>query len=79
MAWGIMVLIGLPAAFVYEWRRDKIRPVPIVVRDWYGQVWLAFGISLLVGMFPGSKFPGYAADEMAMLGRILLGMLGLGG
>jgi spore maturation protein SpmA len=44
-----------------------------------GMVWQLVVRPLLIGMFPGHNFPGYAADEMALLGRVLLGMLGLGG
>lgn len=44
-----------------------------------GMVWQLVVRPLLVGMFPGHTFPGYTAEEMALLGRVLLGMLGLGG
>ena len=59
-----------------------------LLKSWRGFVGWACGMAivwqfvvrpLLVGMFPGSNFPGYSADEMALLGRVLLGMLGLGG
>jgi hypothetical protein len=59
-----------------------------LLKSWRGFVGWACGMAivwqfvvrpLLVGMFPGHNFPGYAAAEMTMLGRILLGMLGLGG
>lgn len=53
-------------------------------RGWVGwcmgtaMVWQLVVRPLLIGLFPGSNFPGYSADEMALLGRVLLGMLGLG-
>ena len=43
-----------------------------------GMVWQLVVRPLLVGMFPGHTFPGYSSEEMALLGRVLLGMLGLG-
>ncbi len=48
MVWLGMVVIGVPAAMIYEWRRGKQEKVDNVVREWYGKVWLAFGISLLL-------------------------------
>lgn len=57
-----------------------------LLKSWRGFVGWACGMAivwqfalrpLLMGIFPGRNFPGYAADEMTMLGRILLGMLGL--
>jgi len=59
-----------------------------LLKSWRGFVGWACGCSivwqfamrpLLIGLFPGHNFPGYSAEEMTMLGRILLGMLGLGG
>ncbi|MEZ4918689.1 MAG: hypothetical protein R2792_06235 [Saprospiraceae bacterium] len=46
--WGIMPLIGAPTSIVYEWRRNKLRGPRNIIRDWYGQVWMAFGISLAI-------------------------------
>ncbi|TNE55548.1 MAG: hypothetical protein EP344_13165 [Bacteroidetes bacterium] len=49
LAWMGMAAIGGPAALVYEWRREKKHAVPAnMVRDWYGRVWLAFGVSLFL-------------------------------
>ena len=45
----------------------------------FAVIWQFVVRPLLIGVFPGHNFPGYSAEEMAMLGRILLGMLGLGG
>ena len=49
MAWIIMTVIGVPAAIIYEWRRGKKQPKAAnAIRDWYGRVWMAFGISLFL-------------------------------
>lgn len=50
LAWAALPLLGVPAAILYEWRRKKTAQEQNIVRRWYGQVWMAFGISLLVGM-----------------------------
>lgn len=44
----------------------------------FSVVWQFVVRPLLIGLFPGRNFPGYSTEEMTMLGRILLGMLGLG-
>ncbi|MBK8555417.1 MAG: hypothetical protein IPL65_06410 [Lewinellaceae bacterium] len=47
--WLVMIAIGVPVAIAYEWRRSRNRlPERNVVHNWYGRVWLAFGISLFV-------------------------------
>lgn len=51
LVWLGMVVIGVPAAFVYEWRRERKQAAPNLVRNWYGRVWLAFGISMFVAIF----------------------------
>lgn len=48
MAWMIMVVVGLPVAFIYEWRRGKREKTENLVRDWYGLVWLGFAISMII-------------------------------
>lgn len=50
MAWMLMVVVGLPAALIYEWRRGKREKVDNLVRDWYGLIWLGFGISLIISI-----------------------------
>ncbi len=50
LAWAALPLLGVPAVFLYEWRRKKMPYEQNIIRKWYGQVWMAFGISLLVGM-----------------------------
>ncbi len=48
VAWMIMPVIGVPAALIYEWRRGKRDTQPNILRDWYGYIWLGFGISLII-------------------------------
>jgi len=48
MAWMIMVVVGIPVAFIYEWRRGKREKTENLVRDWYGLVWLGFAISMII-------------------------------
>ena len=49
MAWISMTVIGVPAAIIYEWRRDRKYPTSSnTVREWYGKVWMAFGVSLFI-------------------------------
>ncbi len=49
-AWMIMVVVGMPVAFIYEWRRGKREQVENLVHNWYGLIWLGFGISMLIAM-----------------------------
>jgi len=51
LIWLCMVVVGVPAAFIYEWRRERQEKTENVVRDWYGKVWQAFGISLILIIF----------------------------
>ncbi|MCC6463384.1 MAG: hypothetical protein IT260_23135 [Saprospiraceae bacterium] len=49
MAWLLMVVVGMPVSVIYEWRRDKREPgARNIIQDWYGRVWLAFGVSLFL-------------------------------
>lgn len=51
LVWLALLVIGVPTAFIYEWRRDKKEQAQRnIVRDWYGRVWLAFGISMFIGI-----------------------------
>jgi hypothetical protein len=50
LAWMVMLVIGLPAALIYEWRKGKREQVDNLVRNWYGLIWLGFGISMLIAM-----------------------------
>ena len=46
MAWMVMVVIGLPAALIYVWRRGKRQKAENLVSNWYGMVWLSAGITM---------------------------------
>lgn len=48
MAWMIMVVVGVPVAFFYEWRRGKREKTKNILHDWYGLIWLGFGISMML-------------------------------
>lgn len=49
LVWVIMTVVGIPAGLIYEWRRDKKEPaMRNIIHDWYGRIWLAFGISLFI-------------------------------
>ena len=50
MAWLIMVVVGVPAAFIYEWRRSRRGRTENVVHNWYGLIWLGFGISMIISI-----------------------------
>ncbi|MBL7825930.1 MAG: hypothetical protein JNJ57_04815 [Saprospiraceae bacterium] len=47
-AWMIMAVVGVPVSMIREWRLSKKVKNQNVVRDWYGFVWLGFGISMLL-------------------------------
>lgn len=51
MSWLGMTFVGAPVALIYEWRREKKQRAPNLVRDWYGRVWLGFGVSLFLAIF----------------------------
>ncbi|HRI62542.1 MAG TPA: hypothetical protein PK228_22530 [Saprospiraceae bacterium] len=48
MAWMVMVVVGVPVAFFYEWRRGKMEKTKNILHDWYGLIWLGFGISMML-------------------------------
>ncbi|MDX1913769.1 MAG: hypothetical protein SFV22_19895 [Saprospiraceae bacterium] len=50
IAWGVMVIIGLPAALIREWRRSKKVKSPNLFHQWYGLIWLGFGISMAIAI-----------------------------
>lgn len=50
LVWAIMPLIGVPAALIYEWRRDKKHHERNLVREWYGLVWAGFAVSLVLSL-----------------------------
>jgi hypothetical protein len=51
-AWGVMPLVGVPVAILYELRRQRTQRSANLVHQWYGYVWLGFGITVpLVVLF----------------------------
>lgn len=46
--WMIMVVVGIPVAMFREWRRSKQEKTRNIVHDWYGMIWLGFGVSMLL-------------------------------
>ena len=50
MAWMVMVVVGVPVAFFYEWRRGKREKTKNILHDWYGLIWLGFFISMLISI-----------------------------
>jgi hypothetical protein len=46
LAWMVMPLIGVPIAIVYEIRRSKTVAHRNTVHQWYGYIWLGYGITL---------------------------------
>lgn len=51
LSWLGMTVVGVPIALIYEWRRERKQRASNLVRDWYGRVWLGFGISLFLAIF----------------------------
>lgn len=50
MAWMLMVVVGVPAALVYEWRRSKKEKTENILHNWYGLIWLGFAISMIISI-----------------------------
>ena len=50
MAWMIMVVVGMPASFIREWRVGQHQKTQNVVRNWYSLVWLGYGISMVLAI-----------------------------
>jgi hypothetical protein len=46
LVWMLMPAIGVPAAFVYEWRADKNKQVRTHLDSCYSFIWIGFGIAL---------------------------------
>lgn len=52
IAWMVMVVIGVPAAFIREWLRTK-QPkdkTPNLFHRMYGLIWLGYGISMCLSI-----------------------------
>jgi hypothetical protein len=45
-AWMVMPLVGAPVAIIYEIRRSKALTHRNTVHQWYGYIWLGYGITL---------------------------------
>ncbi|MFN0034632.1 MAG: hypothetical protein ACKVUS_06170 [Saprospiraceae bacterium] len=50
MAWAIMVVIGMPAALIREWLRSKKERSSNRIHEWYGLIWLGYGISMAISI-----------------------------
>lgn len=49
IAWLSMTAIGVPAAIIYGWLRRRDNQTPgNLVNKWYGMIWAAFGISMVI-------------------------------
>lgn len=51
LVWGIMPLIGIPAAFIYERRRQRTHPTHSKFDRMYGYLWLGFGITTVITIY----------------------------
>ncbi len=49
--WFIVPVVGLPIAFIYERRKNRMRGVRGKFDRIYGSLWLAFGITISVAVF----------------------------
>lgn len=52
IAWAVMVVIGMPAAFVREWFRAKQTQTqtPNLFHRIYGMIWFGYGISMVLAI-----------------------------
>lgn len=50
IAWAVMVVIGMPTALIREWLRAKQEHSPNLFHQWYGLIWLGYGISMGLSM-----------------------------
>ncbi|NOU48713.1 MAG: hypothetical protein HOO86_16865 [Bacteroidales bacterium] len=50
LSWIVMPLIGVPTAFIYEFRRNRSNSTRSFVDTWYKYLWLGFGITLAVAI-----------------------------
>lgn len=50
MAWMLMPVVGAPVSLIYEWRRDRKQKERNLVREWYGYLWIGFGVSLILAL-----------------------------
>jgi hypothetical protein len=50
MPWPLMSVIGVPIAFIYEGRRGNRQKRTNLVHQWYGSIWMVFGITVFVSV-----------------------------
>ncbi len=50
IAWALMVVVGMPAAFIREWFYAKKKRSSNLVHRWYGLLWLGYGISMAISI-----------------------------
>lgn len=48
LSWMIMPVIGLPIAFIYEYRRNRKGRTQGHIDTWFKFLWLGFGITLVI-------------------------------
>lgn len=51
LSWMVMPFVGAPVSIFYEWRHDKRSKERNIVREWYGKLWVGFGVSLILVLF----------------------------
>ncbi|MFN8300118.1 MAG: hypothetical protein U0T75_13530 [Chitinophagales bacterium] len=49
--WMVMPLVGMPAAFFYEWRKSKAERVKTYVDIVFGYLWAGIGVALFLVIF----------------------------
>ena len=49
LAW-LLMFIGMPISIICQARVKKSQPTRNIVREWYGQIWLGYGISMVLGI-----------------------------
>jgi len=55
LPWMIMPLVGVPTAFIYEWRKSKHEKVRTLFDSIFGYLWLAVGVSIFAVIFISVK------------------------
>lgn len=55
LPWMIMPAIGIPLAFIYEWRKSKHEKVKTHFDKVFGYLWLAVGVTIFLVIFISVK------------------------
>ena len=55
LPWLIMIVVGVPAAFLYEWRKKKHEKVKTHFDSIFGYLWMAIGIAIFSVIFIAVK------------------------